>query len=218
MSINRLSGALAACGLLALAALTGCSSGGGSVNVGAQSGTGNNTASRFVPNYAGAVTFEHWDHFPIKVAFTNDVTFGGNSLRSVALAGFDKWVQGTGGVTSYTVVSDPATADVTVTFQNVGTQPANGTELGNAQRDFIVNTNQIGSGIITLNYWPGISSDQVNNGMKVTAAHEYGHILGIVGHSPNSADIMFAAGSGSTDKALTQTDVNTIKTDYDSRF
>ena len=217
MSIARISAGILPLCLLALA-LTGCSTGGGTAGV-ALNGNGNNAASRFTPNYGAAVTFQRWDHFPIKVAFTNDVSVSGTSLRSVVLAGFDKWVTATGGVIGYTVVTDPATADMPITFQNLGATPGKGDTLGLTTRTYFPSTLQITSVAMSLNYWPTMTGAQAFQGLKSTAAHEFGHALGIVGHSPNSDDIMFLSGSiNGDDKAVTTRDLNTIKSDYDSLF
>ena len=46
------------------------------------------------------------------------------------------------------------------------------------------------------------------------AAHEFGHALGIDGHSENSADIMAYSAAVYNLTGLSTRDINTIKTDY----
>ena len=210
MLLKRFSSHLLGSALLLPLALSGCGTGGSSVF--------NCSSSRFVPNYSDAVRLLHWRRFPLKVAFTNDVAYEQTSLRAVALTGFDEWVQGTGEVTTYTLVNEAASADITVTFQDVGGLPNSGGELGSTDQNYNVSTLNLNHATTILNYRQGMSADQVYKGLKATAAHEYGHALGIVGHSPNPEDIMYAGVADNVDKPLTQRDLNTIKTDYCSRF
>ncbi len=121
-------------------------------------------------------------------------------------------------MTSYTVVSDPSTADMTITFQQIAAAPAGGDTLGNCDRQVVVSTNQIISAKMNMNYWAGMTDDEALNGMKATAAHEYGHALGIGGHSPVYTDIMNAATPVAADKSVSSNDINTVKSDYTSMF
>src|SRR5947207_1947894 len=45
---------------------------------------------------------------------------------------------------------------------------------------------------ITLNVWPGMNQANIV-GFGETAAHEFGHALGINGHSDDPKDVMFAS-------------------------
>ncbi len=50
--------------------------------------------------------------------------------------------------------------------------------------------------------------------VQCVAAHEFGHALGIDGHSDNSSDLMYAVHVIGEPCPLTQHDLNTMKTGY----
>lgn len=125
----------------------------------------------------------HWEHFPLRVFFPAG-RFATRERKALALAGFDEWVRATRGIVRYQVVPAGAQADVTVTF--TPHPPASGptqtggltvlTRTGAALRKAALSLTE---------------RDEDPDGFQATAAHEFGHALGIGGHSDDPGDLMF---------------------------
>ena len=205
--------ALSACSLPF--ALTGCGGGGGG-----SSSTSTPAASSFTPNYVASVTPYHWATLPVRVYFANDLTLtpkGGAATRLNTLfqSGFDRWPAATGGVVSYQVVTDPALAQITVTTVPVP-DPAGQAETGVTT---VAHTGSVlTAATMQIFVWPDITNTELTQGQVATATHEFGHALGIGGHSPVSTDEMFVLHNPDQDVLLSERDVNTIKTIYSPLF
>ena len=201
--------------------LTGCGGGGGSVagllpSTKITSGTNavgagcRNTS--YTPNFANGIDpstglpnrLYHWNHFPLKL-FIVASPQSNAMLVQQAETGFNWWVTGTAGLVTYQIVNDPAQADITVTFENRGY-----TNYG-AITDYSVNSNgEVTKATITFNmtYLSSVAN------IEPVAAHEFGHALGIAGHSSNPADVMYDGSSTYSKTALSTADVNTLFTAY----
>lgn len=183
-----------------LAAGGGCGSGSGS-------GSGpitNCSLTLFTPNYAASVShLLQWSGFPVTVYFIQDANYSANR-RALALAGFDQWVNATGGAVSYQVTTDQSAADITVTFDP---KTANG----------LTNLHFTG---LTMNHADmdvGVQ-DLPDADVQCVAAHEFGHAIGIDGHSPDQGDLMYFAHFVGESCPVTQRDLNTLKTGYCGLF
>lgn len=122
-----------------------------------------------------------------------------------------------GGVVSYTVVAPDAEADILVQFHNVATLPA--TEDHPPASGL---TQYVSTAGLTLQ---GIKIDlptlhQSSIKFPGVAAHEFGHALGINGHSDNPEDLMYTADTTNANvpRTLSVRDINTLKTGYCSLF
>lgn len=191
---------LALAGVLLTVGLTGC--GGGSSN-GVPSTC---DATTYSPNYANLSQLRHWNGFPLRVFLAP----ANQSTIDLTLRGFDQWVTATNGRVDYVLVNSAANADVTVTFDvNTG-----GPQLGLTTVTFSGST--IAKAEIEFFYVP---SGQPNAARinQVTAAHEFGHALGLGLHSPIDTDLMAAQTNGSNN-VLTNRDVNTLLTAYCNTF
>lgn len=192
--------------------LAGCGGGGGS----SAGGGYLPDLTRFTPNYAGLITRDHWPILPVKVFFANDVTItpqGGvfTHVNDVIIAGFNRWPAATGNVISYAIVSNAADANITVSTAVVP-RPAGETETGSTHVD--ANNGTLSGATTQVDVWMDITNDELNFGQRTTAAHEFGHMLGIAGHSDNPNDLMYAAHGPVDDIPLSVRDINTIKTLY----
>ena len=166
----------------------------------------------FVPNYAHGIdpqtgapnVLSHWPAFPVRVMFdaTPDLT---SEREQAALAGMDWWVQATGGMVSYELTTDPRQADVIITFAHLG-------NTGWAGRtEYAVSGDQtmIGAHVyLNLDYL----TDSAN--ITPAAAHEFGHALGIRGHSSDPSDLMSYSPKVYTLHGPSERDLNTLKTAY----
>ena len=201
--------------LLCGAAAAGCGGGGGSETSSAPSYSPN--LSQFTPNYGSEITLDHWPALPVRVYFANDIAVtpkDGRPTRvnSVIQTGFNRWSAATGGVVGYHLVTDPAQADITVSVTTVP-DPVGLSETGKTS----VRTGAEGGlqlAMIEIYIWPDITDAELTQGLLATATHEFGHALGIAGHSSNAGDVMYILHQPGQDVALTARDVNTVKTLY----
>jgi hypothetical protein len=189
-------------GVAAAAILAGCGGGGG----GSSTLPGACDATTFTPNYAVVPNLRHWPGFPLRVFLgpTNQAT------RDLTLRGFDQWVAATGNRVNYILVNDAAVADVTVSFDlNTG-----GSQLGLTTITYRGSTLEHAE--IQFFFVP---SGQPNAARinQITAAHEFGHALGISIHSPVDSDLMAAVTDG-TNTAITARDLNTLLAAYCNNF
>ena len=212
-------GLLGAAALGLFLTLSGCGGGGGGSNsrtavikpsttpVGR--GTGSSCASSYTPNYAPSVTLLHWTHFPLKVYFKRDSNYSA-ARQSLATQGFDEWVQATNGGATYRVVTSASGADITVNFYTFTGGP--GDTLGVTYVHYYDDDNTIDSAEISLGFTG-------NNGNDIlTAAHEYGHAIGIYGHSPSNQDLMYFEGNDAKCGCITPADLDTVLAAYCGNF
>lgn len=174
--------------------LLGCGGGGGSGPVSLCD------LDSFTPNYAHrAAHLFNWAKFPVTVFFVQDseLTAG---RKAIALAGFDQWVTATGGKLSYTEVSAGAGANIIVKFDPT---TANG----------LTTTYYNGLQATRADMFLGVKN-QTDADLQCVAAHEFGHALGIDGHSDDPADLMYATHFDGQPCPITTRDLNTMKTGY----
>ena len=196
--------------------LAGCG-GGGSSPVNGGSGSYQPNLSQFTPNYASAITLYHWPALPVRVYFANDVMVtpqGGSPTRvnDLILTGFNRWPAATGGVVGFTQVTDPGQAQITVSTVTIP-DPSGLSETGKAT---VVPGagNILQSATIQIYIWPDITVPELTQGLLATATHEFGHALGIGGHSPVATDVMYAQHDPNADVPVSARDLATIKTLY----
>jgi hypothetical protein len=182
-------------------------------------------AATFAPNYARARDMNglfQWQRFPLRVFFDTGEAYTLSRERA-ARAGFDFWSRGTNGVIGYRVVKEARQADVTVRFipdEYVPGQPGTvgHTEVRILNKRWLVRARMVlAVGRIAFDDLPGL------------AAHEWGHALGIQGHSDDPDDLMYASTTryvrpdgtyvpGQRARTVTTRDLNTIRTSYQSLF
>ena len=177
----------------------------------------------FLPNYAHAPTMDrllHWAKMPVRVfVATHDAEEEQNAKD--ALAGFDAWVRATNGVVRYRVVNAPGDADLTVRFVPSATVPGRNGAVGMTDVFFY------GTTLRRAEMWLA-TGDTRPEELRSVAAHEFGHALGIRGHSNTSADLMFPSAPRyysadnehlpSPVRPITPRDLNTLKLCYPSLF
>lgn len=188
-------------GLLALfVLLSGC---GGSPQVGEQRIC---SADTFVPNYVPQLNrLLYWERFPVTVYFVRDENYS-EQYRQLALQGFNQWVEATNKVVQYVEVQRREDAQIVVMFKPDTT-----------------------NGLTTFEYYPrsgvlrsatmevGTRSKNPTD-IRSVAAHEFGHALGIYGHSTNPSDMMYPTFVSNVPLQITQNDLNTLKTAYCQLF
>jgi hypothetical protein len=183
-------------------AFSGCGGGGG----GSNSLPGNCDTTTFTPNYADISDLRHWPGFPLRV-FLGPAN---QSTIDLTLRGFDQWVTATNGRVDYVLVNNADSADIVVSFDvNDG-----GSQLGLTTVTFRGNT--LEKAEIDFFYLPANQPGAARTN-QITAAHEFGHALGLGLHSPNDNDIMAAVTDG-TNTTVTNRDLNTLLTAYCNTF
>ena len=192
----RLTTVFAAFGCLLLGVLgPGCGGGGGGTSSIAVC-----SLDSFTPNYATKVShLLNWNSFPLRVFFVQDANFS-QARRVLALAGFDQWVTASNSTISYSEVSTTANADITVTFDPT-------TQNGVTQIRFQ------GLNMVSAEMGLGVKN-QTDMDLMCIASHEFGHAIGIDGHSDIEADLMYPIHFIGTVCPVTARDLNTIKTGY----
>ena len=213
---RRFLGALAALGAGGL--LAGCGGGGGSPSP--PNSQVLPDLGRFAPNYAGDVTRNRWPVLPVRVHFTNDIVLtppGGAATRvnDLIRAAFDRWPAATGGIIGYVLTDDPAQANISVTTTTVP-DPSGLSETGSTS--VTAGGGVLAAATVQVYVWPDITAPELTRGLPATAAHEFGHALGIEGHSPDPSDLMYVSHDPNADVPLSLRDVNTIKTLYSPLF
>lgn len=174
----------------------------------------------FEPNYLSTIgSPSRWPSFPLTVYFDTSSNPTPERRNSV-ITGFNQWVTSTANRVRYTVVNDPAGADITVTFTNFVVGGDN--ILGLATVRFDPNRPGVIANALINIAITGDTREDVN-----TAAHEFGHSLGIIGdpgppdrgHSPNAGDLMFFTGNNVGGCAcITPNDLNTLFAIYRGEF
>jgi hypothetical protein len=152
------------------------------------------------PNYLSRVKKrEPWKQFPLKVFFLRDQEFA-SARQVMACHGFDRWVIASDGMFEYEVTAEPREAVIFVRFDR---KTDNGlTQVGRDKAHHL-------RALITIGVRNGAQSD-----IEAIAAHEYGHALGIEGHSDSKRDLMYPVHWAGNHGRVSPRDLNTLAASY----
>ena len=159
----------------------------------------------------------HWRHFPVRVYFDAGGAYT-PERQQAALTGFDEWTEATNGAISYRLTDSARDADLTVSFLNSRNVGDRRRTIGQTMTLMRRGTSYLFRAKMEL-ATQGMASDFLTE----IAAHEFGHALGINGHSDDEGDLMYpsatryvtADGAVSLrQKRPTQRDLNTLRRAY----
>ncbi len=218
-------------GIIVGSGLSGCGSGGGSSQALQSAAAGSQTsavatttttasspastgcsATSFVPNFATEVDastgmpnqLRHWAAFPTRVYFVPGA-FVTPERKAQALAGFNWWVQATNSAVRFQEVGTAASATIVVQYETRGD-----THYGAVTEYHANSKSELVDATITFNmtYLTDVAD------ITPVAAHEFGHALGIGGHSGDPNDVMSSTAQVYSRTSLSVRDVNTLETAY----
>ena len=127
----------------------------------------------------------HWPQFPVRVYV--EAKDGMRDQKAlIVLAGLDEWVDASREKVCYIRTLDPKAADITVRFVAGKFLSADTHVIGDTEVLWSGTTLRKAS--IRLAEGAGTLED-----LQATAAHEFGHALGIEQHSSDPSDLMFPA-------------------------
>lgn len=140
-------------------------------------------------------------------------------FTQIFLNGLNSWTNASQGRVTYTLIDNPANADLYVEFtsrpediaQKPGQPPieqgiARTTMMQDSQGKVVIDKVKIQILVIR----PSSGKPCTDDAVKETSLHELGHALGLNGHSPNASDIMHFVQSFRQLPALTRRDKSTI--------
>lgn len=211
--------ALFACSLLSSLA-AGCGGGGGSAtsrsSVDATAADVPVCRAAYAPAYVERLSgLRRWRSFPVRVRFATATAYRdsfGNAapLEERLRDGFDRWREATGGAVTWTETADPADADITVSVRMLGARRADRVLASTTVRWNGPETRLRAAEMVVYG-WDGMSAGDVA-ALSATGTHEFGHALGLDGHSDDPADVMYPSGNGSG--RITARDLNTLRSGY----
>ena len=138
------------------------------------------------PGYAGCLGkghLRHWPHFPLRIYFAPG-PWASPERRAQARAGFDEWVDATGGAVCYRTCTEEAGADICVSLSNQIALAKDARALG--QTVLLFDDAVMTHAVLQL-----VERDDNPVQFQEICAHEFGHALGIDGHSDDPQDMMF---------------------------
>lgn len=180
----------------------------------------------YLPSVCPNGHMQRWpkSNIPIKIFIANGCDESGMPVRGfreyyneILVDAIDAWMKASGGRLAYEVVDDVRNANIVCTWTDRADflkESGNAVEQGaariaakpiNDHEDMIGHVRVIV--LISDVNGKGNISDDV---LKMACLHEFGHALGLAGHSTNNRDVMFFSESPTVWAALTKRDKATI--------
>ncbi len=152
------------------------------------------------PDYVRRIDHQAvWAAFPLRVYFVRDENYS-RERQEAAVNGFEHWVRATHGYVGFQVTGDRSRAQVRVRFDPYS-------DDGHTTVQFTRGR------LLAANMVIGARRDHRGD-VEFTAAHEFGHALGIDGHSDDPHDLMYPVHWMGTECHITDRDLNTLNRIY----
>lgn len=167
------------------------------------------------------------EKLPIKIYIDPGIGVAGmrDSFPHILTDCFDAWMRAAQGRLGYLVVPRKEQADLTCDWtSNPGDVTGQGTEseqgvahvMGRDRGAGVVEISRATIRVLTIDKEQGDVKPVSDDVMKKTCLHEIGHALGLMGHSPNSHDVMFFSESPTVWPVLSKRDKATMLRLYQS--
>lgn len=140
-----------------------------------------------------------WNKLPVTIYFVRDEEYT-SAREKAARAGLDLWGQATGGFVGYKVVDSSDAAQITVAF-DPSTDDGHTTTTYTSRR------------LVHARIVMGVERGSTHD-LRCTAAHEFGHALGLSGHSGELRDLMYPVHIMGRAWSITRRDLNTLAIVY----
>lgn len=171
------------------------------------------------PSFADSTLLKRWERFPVDVFVDTESLppASRNSYLEGIERGVKLWAEATRGkIGDFEVNDDKPDSPVRISIAE-GPLPDNA--IGSTELTFTMNRIVSATVLLTRSQFEGTAF--LSHDVASTTAHEMGHVLGIVDHSPHPEDKMWASGNFSVDNAkqepstlITSRDVNTLEEAY----
>jgi len=174
----------------------------------------NDNYIKFAMDNSGDLITWNKEKMPLKIYIDNSKRVSSAHIRETKNA-LNTWRNATGNIFNYEYIENPAEADITIIYKGMAEKSSNQT-LGLTSTQ--TSNGYFDKATVTLytygqNYAPLTPNDLYN-----VALHEFGHMLGISGHSNHTSDVMFATynnGKNRPKLQLSIRDKNTAKALYE---
>lgn len=173
------------------------------------SNNGNNYLSSVIPN--GQIIRFNEKAMPLKVFISDGRNLAGwnSGMKSVVTTAMASWQRASGNKLRFVTVGREGDANIVVKWQRefrdniVGVSPLQ--TMGNTI---------MRSDVTLALFYPGSPQMISMTDMQGIAIHEFGHAIGLRGHSPYPQDIMYFSMNQKQRNTLSQRDINTINSLY----
>lgn len=160
----------------------------------------------FKPNYIPRLdALIRWREFPLRVYFVRDEHYT-PKRQQLAVEGFQQWVNATDKKIQFVLVEDEREAQILVRFDPTS-------KAGRTDCTYYPERREIVQAEVVI----GVQGDSPID-IQSVSVHEFGHALGIVGHSDNPKDVMYPRYTLGVLAQINQRDLNAIKTVYCELF
>jgi predicted Zn-dependent protease len=171
------------------------------------------------PTFAESTVLKRWERFPVDVFV--DTGSLPEAQSETYLEGIERgvrlWAEATGGkIGDFEVNDDKPESPVRI---SIAKDPLPDDAIGSTELTFTLNRIVSAEVLITRSRFEGTA--YLSHDVASTTAHEMGHVLGIVDHSPHPEDKMWASGNFSGENRerepsslITPRDVNTVEEAY----
>jgi len=151
-----------------------------------------------------------WSEFPIQVYIEHPNIANSSEWREIVRAAIFQWQP----YLDFTLVDQAATADIVIYRRQPPISLTRMRSRSAEARYQLYTQNKNGKSVLKQQFTIWLSPNQVGEYIASAARHEFGHALGIWGHSPFKDDVMYYSQVQSPPN-ISPRDINTLKKIYE---